>query len=187
MISVIIATLDSERALARTLAALVPGVVDGLVREAIIADGGSRDDTAVVADVAGCTFITVEGSLGRRLKTAAAKVRAPFLLFVRPGVVLDAGWIGEARQFAERSSPDRAAVFRRGAAEQSTFRELATLLASSLGALPGPDQGLLISRQFYDTLGGHAEEAADPERGLIRRIGRRRLVTLGASAGKILD
>ena len=187
MISVIIATLDCERALTRTLAALVPGAVDGLISEAIVADGGSRDDTAIVADAAGCTFMTVEGRLGRRLKTAVAKARAPFLLFVRPSVVIEAGWIGEARRFAERSPPDRAAVFRRGAVEQSTFGELARLLATLLGVLPGPDQGLLMSRRFYDALGGHAENAPDPEGDLIRRIGRQRLATLAAGATKILD
>ena len=56
MLSVIIATLDSERALVPTLAALVPGAMAGLVSEVLVADGGSRDETAVVADVAGCNF-----------------------------------------------------------------------------------------------------------------------------------
>ena len=188
MITVVIATFDCERALARTLAALVPGAIDGLVSEAIVADGGSRDGTAIVADAAGCTFMAAaEGPLGRRLKTAAAKARAPFLLFIRPGIVLDTNWIGEARQFVERNSPTRAAVFRRGSAGQAPLRELWALLAGVLGALPGPDQGLLIARQSYDALGGHAEAAAEPEGDLLRRIGRRGFVTLGASATRILD
>ena len=187
MISVVIATLDCEFPLARTLAALVPGAVDGLVSEAIVADGGSRDGTAIVADAAGCSFMTVEGPLGRRLKAAAATARSPFLLFMRPGIVLDAGWIGEARRFVERSSPDRAAVFRRASAGQAPLREMWALLAGALGALPGADQGVLIARQFYDSLGGHPEDAADPERDFIRRVGRRRLATLAASATQILD
>jgi glycosyltransferase involved in cell wall biosynthesis len=187
MLSVIIATLDCEFALARTLASLVPGAVDGLVSEAIVADGGSRDGTAIVADAAGCVFITAEASLSRRLKTAAAKARAPFLLFVRPGIVLDPGWIGEARRFAERSAPDRAAVFRHGTAGQMTIRELLASLAAALGALPCADQGLLISRRFYDALGGHAGDAADPEAEFVRRVGRKRLATLAAGATKILD
>ncbi len=187
MISIIIATLDSERPLARTLAALVPGAVEGLVSEAIVVDGGSRDGTAIVADAAGCTFLTEAGPVGRRLKIAAAKARAPYLLFVPPGVVLDAGWVGEVERFIERSAPDQyAAVFRRGAA-QTALRELSALLAGALGALPRPAQGLLIARGLYDALGGHAEDAADPERDLIRRIGRRRLVTLAAGASEILD
>jgi len=188
MISVIVATLDCERPLARTLAALVPGAVDGLVSEAIVADGGSRDGTAIVADAAGCIFISGAEPVGLRLKTAAAKSRAPFLLFVRPGIALDMAWVGEARRFSERSAADRhAAVFRRGVPTQTVLRELRTLLAGALGALPRPEQGLLMTRAFYDELGGHAEDAADPERDLIRRIGRRRLVTLAAAAHAILD
>ena len=49
MISVVIPTLNAETGLAPTLAALVPATVQGLVREVIIADGGSRDDTAKIA------------------------------------------------------------------------------------------------------------------------------------------
>jgi hypothetical protein len=40
MLSAIIATLDSERTLVPTLAMLVPGAMSGLVREAIVSDGG---------------------------------------------------------------------------------------------------------------------------------------------------
>ena len=118
MLSVIIATLNSERALVPTLAALVPGATAGLVSEVIVADGGSHDDTAAVADVAGCNFMIVEAPLGRRLKAAAAAARAPWLLFLRPGTVLDAPWAGEvaALHRASRRAEHRAAVFRRGAA-----------------------------------------------------------------------
>jgi|GEM_PF-7070274 len=40
MISVVIPTFNAEATLGPTLAALVPAVVDGVVMEAIIADGG---------------------------------------------------------------------------------------------------------------------------------------------------
>ena len=50
MLSVVIATHDSERALLPTLAALVAGAAAGVVREVIIADGGSRDETCEIAD-----------------------------------------------------------------------------------------------------------------------------------------
>ncbi len=74
MISVVIPTHESERLLVPTLAALVPGALAGVVREVIVADAGSRDDTAKVADVAGCRFETVPGPLGaRRAKPAEAE------------------------------------------------------------------------------------------------------------------
>jgi glycosyltransferase involved in cell wall biosynthesis len=181
MLSVIIATHDSERALVPTLAALVPGAMAGIVSEVLVADGGSRDDTAAVAEHAGCNFMMVEGGLARRLNTAAAAARAHWLFFLRPGIVLDATWIGDAQRFVELSTRDAsAAVFRRGAPAQSGFRDALSLLAATLGRRPGPEpeQGLLIAKPFYTALGGHSETAANPEAELIRRIGRRRLVML---------
>ncbi|MGH6671899.1 MAG: glycosyltransferase [Xanthobacteraceae bacterium] len=188
MLSVVIATHDSERALLATLAALVPGATEGLIREVIVADAGSRDDTAVIADVAGCNFIAVEGTLGRRLGKAAAAARAPYLLFLQPGIVLESGWIGEARRFAQRPKPlDRVAIFQRGGSRHARLRDAWAVLIAALGAAPRPDQGLLIGGSFYASLGGHSENAADPERDLLRRIGRRRIVTLTAAANHILD
>jgi hypothetical protein len=182
MLSVIIATLNSERPLLPTLAALVPGATDGIVSEVIVADGGSRDGTAVVADVAGCNFLVAEGPLGARLKKAAAAARAPWLLLLRPGTIPDPAWIADVRRFIEQSAGQPgAAVFRRGAPAQS-LRDVLFLLATAFGALPRPEQGLLISRSFYDALGGHSEHAADSETDLLRRIGRRRLATLASRA-----
>lgn len=191
MLSVIIPTQDSERALVSTLAALVPAAMEGFVVEVIIADAGSRDDTAAVADVAGCKFRPLEGPLGKRLKTAAASARAPWLLFLRPGTVLDAPWVGEARRFIERSSAQTraaktcAATFRRGAPAQPALGEALSFLAAALGARPRPQQGLLIAKGFYEEIGGHAEGAADPEADLIRRIGRRRLARLASIASTV--
>src|SRR5262249_59146530 len=79
MLSAIIATFESERALVPTLAALVPGAAAGIIAEVVIADGGSRDATAEVADIAGCRFLTSSEALGVRLKAAAASVRSPWL------------------------------------------------------------------------------------------------------------
>jgi hypothetical protein len=183
MLSVIIATKDSERALVPTLAALVSGATAGIIREVIIADGGSRDDTAAVAEVAGCNFFALDGTTARRLNAAAGKARARWLLFLRPGTLLDAPWIGDARRFVElMARPDSAAVFRRGAPTQSGLREALSLLAGALGARPRPEQGLLIAKEFYVSLGGHSETAADAETDLIRRIGKRRIVRLPSLA-----
>ncbi|MGO9698213.1 MAG: glycosyltransferase [Xanthobacteraceae bacterium] len=183
MLSVIIATLDSERALVRTLAALVPGATGGVISEVLVVDGGSTDDTATVADVAGCVFMNVTGSLGQRLKAAAGAARSPWLLFLRPGVILDVPWIGEASNFIQQPVTDgRAAAFLRGGTAQSAVRQAWRLLAGALGGGPHPEQGLMISKPFYAELGGHSESAADPETDLLRRIGRRQIVTLSAAA-----
>jgi glycosyltransferase involved in cell wall biosynthesis len=183
MLSVIIPTLDCERALVPALAALVSGATDGLVREVLLADGGSQDDTGIVADVAGCKFLKLDRPLGERLRAAAAAARAPWLLFLHPGIILDTPWISETRRFIELTrDSERAAVFRRGAVAPSPLREALAQAMAALGAKPRPEQGLLISRRFYDALGGHRTDAVDPETDLIRRIGRKRVVRLATAA-----
>ena len=179
MLSVIIATLNSERPLLPTLAALVPGATAGLVSEVLIADGGSRDDTAAVADIAGCNFLALPDSLGRRLNAAARAARAPWLTFLRPGIVPDTPWTAEVRGFVEQASNfGRAAVFRRSVPAQSGLRDALMMIANALGTLPRPEQGLIIAKEFHRQFGGHSESAADPEADLIRRIGRQRIATL---------
>ncbi len=110
MFSVIIATRDSERALVATLAALVAGATAGIVREVIVADGGSRDETEQVADIAGCQFIASVEPLGARLKAAAATGRGDWLMFLQPGAVPRHGWIEDIMAFTDRA-PTPAAVF----------------------------------------------------------------------------
>src|SRR4249919_1741308 len=72
MLSVVIPTRNSERALVPTLAMLVPGVMASAVREVIIADGGSSDETREVADFAGCALIASDAPLAQRLRDAVA-------------------------------------------------------------------------------------------------------------------
>jgi hypothetical protein len=182
MLSVIIPTRNSEQALVPTLAALVSGATAGLISEVLVADGGSQDDTAVVADIAGCDFLALKEPLGYRLKMAAAKARAPWLMFIQPGTVLYAPWTDDAIRFVEQPAPrDRAAVFRRGAGPQTALREAASFLITAFRKAR-PEQGLIIAKPLYDELGGHSERAADPAAEFIRRLGRRRIVTLAATA-----
>ena len=174
MFSIIIATHDSERALVPTLAALVPGATAGIVREVIVADGGSRDATEQVADIAGCRFFVASEPIGSRLSAAAARARADWLMFLTPGSVPGPTWIDAAIAFVQATgTASRAAVF--GSAKESAFARL----HRALGALPDPRQGLIIRKAFYQERGGH--RGAEPERDLMRRIGRRRLGRLGAT------
>jgi glycosyltransferase involved in cell wall biosynthesis len=182
MLSVIIPTRNSEQALVATLAALVSGATAGLISEVLIADGGSQDDTAIVADVAGCEFLTLEAPLGRRLKAAAERARAPWLMFIQPGTILYAPWTDDAIRFVEQPGPrSTAAVFRRGRGPQTALREALSFLAAAFRTAR-PEQGLMIAKPFYEELGGHSERARDPQMDFIRRIGRRRIVTLAATA-----
>ena len=73
MISVIIPTLNAERTLAHTLAALVPAVVEGIVQEAIVVDGGSTDETRAIAEAAGTQLIEAPRGRGSQLEAGASQ------------------------------------------------------------------------------------------------------------------
>jgi hypothetical protein len=188
MLSVVIPTLDSERVLVPTLAMLVPAAMSGAVREVIIADGKSTDGTLEIADVAGCTVLASSDPLGKRLRAAAAAARSSWLMFLRPGTVLDTTWIDETVRFieeSERAEGSAAAVFRKAVSPRASYpvvREIIGLLGFSLLARVGPDQGLVINTQLYQEVGGHRGTAADPETDLLARLGRRRLLMLRSGA-----
>ena len=50
MLSVLIETRNDEDGLAQTLASLIGGAIEGVVREVIVCDNGSTDQTGKVAD-----------------------------------------------------------------------------------------------------------------------------------------
>ncbi|TIU37731.1 MAG: glycosyl transferase family 2, partial [Mesorhizobium sp.] len=58
MLSVLIETRNDEEGLARTLASLVGGAVEGVVRDVIVCDQGSTDQTHRVAEHAGCHYVS---------------------------------------------------------------------------------------------------------------------------------
>jgi glycosyltransferase involved in cell wall biosynthesis len=186
MLSVVIATENAERILGQTLAALVPGAMAGLVSEVILADAGSSDGTAMIGKSVGCRIVVETEPLGDRLKRAAGGARTAWLLFLRPGLVLDSTWIDEASRFIQASELGaradlRAAAFRPPGEADSFAAMLAegvALIIAALGGRPRPQQGLLISKSLYERLGGHRGEDADPEKSFLRRLGRRRIVLL---------
>ena len=71
MISVVIPTFNVGPGLVHTLAPLVPAVVEGVVQEAIIADGGSTDDTCAIADAAGTHWVVAPRGRGTQLDAGA--------------------------------------------------------------------------------------------------------------------
>jgi glycosyltransferase involved in cell wall biosynthesis len=174
MFSVIIPTADSERALVPTLAALVPGATAGIIREVIVTDAQSRDQTEEVADIAGCRFVSSAKPLGARLNEIAKTARGDWLMFLRPGGVPGSTWIDETIAFvdeiARRNRPN-AAIF---APEATT---VLAILARALRRPVSPRQGLIIAKAFYLELGGHPDTTS-PEAAFLKRLGRRRIVTL---------
>ncbi len=166
MLTVIIPTRESERTLVQTLSPLVAGATAGLIAQVMVADAGSRDATEEVAEIAGCRFLRSDAPLGARLQETAALARTPWLMFLRPGTVLEAGWVEAVEDFIR--SGGQAASFRRSS---RSFWHL-------LGRSVPPEHGLLISARTYRETGGHPP-TDDAEAALLRKL--RRIALLPAS------
>jgi len=184
MISVVIPTLDAAAHLPRSLAPLAPAAVDGLVREVVISDGGSSDATCIIADDVGAVLVEGPKGRGRQLIAGAARAKSAWLLFLHVDTVLEDGWAEEAARFIG-ADPMRAAAFRFAfddGAPSARAAEWWVRLRCSLLALPYGDQGLLISRAFYEALGGFRDLPLMEDVDLVRRIGRARLTLLKSRA-----
>jgi hypothetical protein len=189
MLSAVIATHDDERGLLPTLAALVPGATAGIVREVIVADTGACAATAEIADIAGCRLVTARVPRGARLKLAAGEARSSWLMFLRPGLVPDTNWIDEIPSFMRQAELSgrvgrSAAVFRQRS-RGSIGAEMIGLLRHAIGSRPAG--GLLIRTKLYAEVSGHREEASNPERELVSRLGRRRTALLHCGAAEMID
>jgi hypothetical protein len=176
MISVVIPTEGVEAPVVATLAALVPGAAAGVIREVTLVERSRGEAMSRIADVAGCRFITCEGSRSAALAAGVKRARSEWLMFLHPGAVLDAGWIDETAQFIQTvslSGHQRAGIFRyaRSPYAPNSFADRIRQISRAVGA-PSADQGLLIARAHYDRLGGYAPDAQHAETRLIAKIGR---------------
>lgn len=94
MLTVLIECHNDEVELAQTLSALVPGAVEGLVRDVIVLDHGSSDGTSKVADAAGCTFLT-----HWNLHEVVNSARGEWLLLLEPGARPHNGWVDAVAEY----------------------------------------------------------------------------------------
>lgn len=188
MISVVIPTLNAEARLPHTLVALVPAAMNGLLREVIIADGGSTDGTEHVVDAAGAEWRPAERGRGAQLAAGASGARSDWLLFLHDDTALEAGWDTEVRNFienVERVGEPKAAAFRFALDDfgiRPRLLEALVALRCMLFRMPYGDQGLLIPRRLYQSIGGFRPLPLMEDVDIAWRLGRRRLVMLRSRA-----
>ena len=183
-LSIIIPTLNAASDLPECLQALMPGLELGLIREVIVADGGSDDATPRIAGDTGATWITGASGRGAQLAAGADTARGDWLLFLHADTYLSPDWAERAAHHMERRAESAAAFTLRYRSDDRAARWLearANRRARMFG-LPYGDQGLLISRKLYDAVGGFADVPLMEDVMIARALGKKRLVLLSADA-----
>nr|WP_209772298.1 TIGR04283 family arsenosugar biosynthesis glycosyltransferase [Azospirillum rugosum] len=180
-LAVVIPTLNAALTLGATLASL-----EGGVRRLVVADGGSDDGTRDFARAVGALVVESPRGRGAQLAAGAAAVTEDWILFLHADTRLGAGWRPAVERFAaDPENAGRAGYFRlrfdtpHPAARR--VERLAGWRARTLG-LPYGDQGLLITRAFYESLGGFRPLPLMEDVEFVRRIGATRLRELPVDA-----
>ncbi len=156
MLSVIIETKNDEEALARTLGSLVSAVVQGVVREVIVCDRGSTDQTHRVAEHAGCQYVAAGG-----IAAGIRQAKAEWLLFLEPGARLVDGWTDAVvAHVARQKMPAR---FARSRSDRPPF------LARVFSSRRALAEGLIIGKAQATSLSRTAETAEGIARGLATK------------------
>jgi len=189
MISVVIPTLNAEKGLPLCLSALVPGVVHGLIRDVVVADGGSNDSTLTIASQSGAKIVSSTPGRGVQLSSGAEAARGSWLLFLHADTVLETGWDDTVRSFIEKIETGRrrpcAAAFQFALDDDGMaprLLEAMVWLRASLLRVPYGDQGLLISRTLFEEVGGYRHIALMEDLDIVRRLGRKRITVLRSRA-----
>ena len=142
MLSAIVLAADSRHkpaspeAMVRTLAALVPAAIEGLVRDVTLA-GPAGSDLAAIADHAGCEFTECTDP-GQIVAQALKLARGPVVFLLRAGRAPEAGFIDEIGDFLARSDAGQRGALMRDRPETFWTRTMPVL---------SPVVGLIAARQ----------------------------------------
>ena len=172
-ISIVIPTLNAATSLPRCLHALMEGLGQGLIREVIVSDGGSHDQTVAIAQAAGARVVTGAPSRGGQLRRGCSAASGQWLLVLHGDTVLAPGWALVVADHIDGAAGG-AAYFRlefdAGGAKARFVAGWANLRARLFG-LPYGDQGLLVRRDDYDRVGGYPDWPLMEDVALVRKLG----------------
>jgi rSAM/selenodomain-associated transferase 2 len=179
-LTVVIPVLNAATTIGQTLGT-IPGIA-----ETIVVDGGSCDLTKATAEQHGARIIDAPRGRGCQLAAGAEAANGDWLLFLHADTQLAAHWYAAAEAFAaDPENQARAATFRFKLDDdcwQARMLERTVYLRTRVLGLPYGDQGLLIHRDYYASVGGYPDWPIMEDVELVRRIGSRQLVMLPVCA-----
>lgn len=182
-LSVVIPTLDAGLHLPGCAEALLPGVTGGLIRELVVSDGGSQDETLAVARSLGARVVEGAAGRGAQIARGVASAAGEWVLVLHGDTRLSPGWEDAVWRHMGQH-PDRAGFFRlafRGGGWRGRLVAAGANLRSRFLGLPYGDQGFLVARQVLEAAGG-VPDVPLMEDVMLARAFRGRLAELDAVA-----
>lgn len=181
MLSVIIPTRDTNKNFPKLLGQLSDADI-----ELIVSDGFSHDDTVKIAAAAKAKLAMGSASRGGQLRRGTFLANSDWLLFLHADSILADNWRYVVQQHIDHY-PGSAGYFTLKYDSSALSARWVELMAAWRSwsfiwgwAMPYGDQGLLISRQLYDEIGGYPDWPIFEDVRIVENIGIKRLRPLGA-------
>lgn len=157
-ISVVIPALNEADQLEATIGACLRNDLNGLLHEIIVSDGGSVDGTPEIAKSNGVRCVqSARPGRAIQMNLGASVATGDILMFVHADTLLPEGWTIHVRKAFEDGY--KAGCFRLSFGHHSPWlRAYGWLTRFDFNFLRFGDQGLFISKQDFDDLGGYRED-----------------------------
>ncbi|MFN3616867.1 MAG: TIGR04283 family arsenosugar biosynthesis glycosyltransferase [Aquabacterium sp.] len=182
-LSVVVPMLNEAAALPALLAHLRQLQADGA--EVLLVDGGSTDDSAMLARSAGFTVVEAERGRARQMNAGARRTHGDVLLFLHADTRLPDGAVQQVMQAlaahpgAQAAPPHgRVPVWGRFdvhiTGQSHWLRVVARMmnLRSRLTGIATGDQAMFVRRSVFDACGGFPEQPLMEDIELSRRLKR---------------
>ena len=171
-LSIIIPALDEAEHIVATLDSLQPLRRRGV--EIIVADGGSRDNTANLARERADQVLTVPAGRARQMNAGAAAARGEILCFVHVDSRMPEGADGLIVDGLSRSRRSWGRFDVSIAGTHPMLRVIAQLMnwRSRLTGIATGDQGLFLTRSLFEAAGRFPEIALMEDIALTRQLKR---------------
>ena len=171
-LGVVIPTLDEAHHLPALLQDLAELAVPSRI---VVSDGGSRDDTIRVAGEGGAECVSSPPGRAVQLNAGARILDTPWLLFLHADSRLPATSRAAVAQWLASDPDSSAAYFRFALTGEGwfwRFIELGQWIRERVSGLVYGDQGLLVTREAFDAIGGYPELPLMEDVEIVRRLRR---------------
>jgi rSAM/selenodomain-associated transferase 2 len=172
MIGVVIPTLNEAQALPALLDDLRV-LATAVALDVVVVDGGSSDGTRAQAAASGARVLQAPRGRANQLNRGAIVARGEWLLFLHADCRLGADARRALLAALEPPAGVQAAVFRFAIDLPTFWRrfiETGQAIREALSGLAYGDQGLLVRRELYESVGGYPDLPLMEDVAMIRRL-----------------